>query len=207
MAMIMSGLYLGWLRATGPPQRPFLGEDVARCEFGRACEGQVFAHGVRRRRRCEPWTGQTACRTGNPVWDPAEPTLLCQIFGDGADKRIKPDVTSQFRLALDRRIAVIVGFCQIERVNELGELDVLRRTGLNPFNRFSEGIWAHRFLLATHVLQQKSLLFGRSSTYREVSAKQGYCLFAGRDAHDLHQIQNIEPLRFAAYRVQDPRSL
>ena len=30
------------MRATGAPQRPLLGENIARREFGRAGEGQVF---------------------------------------------------------------------------------------------------------------------------------------------------------------------
>jgi hypothetical protein len=91
MAMIMRA-YVWLVGATGPPQRPFLGEDVARREFGRAGKGQVFAHGVGRRRRCKPWTGQTARGIGDPVWDAAKSTLLRQIFSDRAYQGIKLDV-------------------------------------------------------------------------------------------------------------------
>jgi hypothetical protein len=35
------------------------------------------------------------------VWNATEPALFGQIFGDPADKCIKPDVAGQFRLPLD----------------------------------------------------------------------------------------------------------
>src|SRR5450631_1745922 len=144
MAMIMSGLCLSRLRATGPSQRPFLGEDVARREFGRTGEGEILAHGGRRRCRRKPWAGQPARRVGSPGWNAAEPTLLSQIFGDGANQRIQPRIAGQFGLTLDQGIAIPVALCQIERVNPFGKDDILRRSGLNMLNRLSEGIWVHR---------------------------------------------------------------
>jgi hypothetical protein len=55
-----------------------------------------------------------------------EPALLGQIFGDRANKRIKPDIAGQFRLALDRSVAILVVCRQIERVDEFSENDISR---------------------------------------------------------------------------------
>ena len=56
----------------------------------------------------------------------ADPSLLCQIFGDRTDERVKLIVAGQLRLTLDRRVAIPIGFCQIERVNKFGELNFPR---------------------------------------------------------------------------------
>src|ERR1700676_3296537 len=132
-----------WSRATRPSQWLLLGEDIARGELAGACEGQILAHGIRWRCRRKPWTGQAARRIRNPVRDAPKPTLLRQIFRDRADQRVKPFVAGQFWLALDRGIAVPIGTCRFERVNKFSQDDVPGRTGLNRFNRLSEGIWAH----------------------------------------------------------------
>ena len=82
-----------------------------------ASDGEaVVNHGLVKRRA----GSETQCGT--------RPSRRCfaKIFGDGPDERIKPDVAGQFRLPLDRRIAIPIGFCQVERVHELGEFDVLR---------------------------------------------------------------------------------
>ena len=75
------------MRATGPPKRPFLGEDIARGEspgllklrYSRmASDGEVVvSHGV--------LGGATDLK---PSGEHDQPTLFCQIFGDGAQERI-----------------------------------------------------------------------------------------------------------------------
>ena len=80
-----------------------------------------------------------------------------------ADKRIKLGIAGQFRLALDRRIAIPIGFRQIEGVNEFGEFDVLRRPCLDPFNRFSKGIWAHLILPLQLMFSNKNRCFSEEA--------------------------------------------
>src|SRR6185437_923245 len=76
----------------------------------------------------------------------AQPALFCEIFGDRTHQRIQLAIAGQLRLALDRGIAIPIGFGQIKRVDEFGKGNVARSAALYPFNGLSEGIWAHRLL-------------------------------------------------------------
>src|SRR5262249_25333654 len=144
MAMIMFTLWLGWIRAARATQRSFFGENVARCKFGRAAESQIFPHRVRWICHCKPRTIETARRMANPMRNTPQSALLGQILSDCAYEGVKPTVAGQFRLALDRGKAILNGFRQVERIDEFGQDDIARRTSLNAFDRFSQGIWAHR---------------------------------------------------------------
>src|SRR6185437_16554308 len=76
----------------------------------------------------------------------AQPALFCEIFGDRTHQRIQLAIAGQLRLALDRGIAIPIGFGQVKGVDEFGKDNVACRAALYPFNGLSEGIWAHRLL-------------------------------------------------------------
>jgi hypothetical protein len=56
----------------------------------------------------------------NQVRHATEPPLLGEVLGGRTHKGVKALVARQFRLALNRGIAVLIGFRQIENVNEFG---------------------------------------------------------------------------------------
>ena len=117
---------------------------------------------------------QATRRIADPVWDAPQPALLCQIFGDCAHEGVEPAVACQFRLPLDRSVAISVGSRQIESIDELSQHNVPWRASLNRFNRLSEGIWAHRPLPCDSCSSAELLLLWTSRALREVSTEQSY---------------------------------
>src|SRR3954447_26758206 len=132
------------MRAACTPQWSLFGEDVARGELGRAAEGQIFAHGIRRTGHRKPGLFQTARRIADPMRNSPQSALLGKIFGDSTYEGVELVVTGQFRLFLDRRVAILIGFRRVESIHEFGQYRIARRTGLNGLDGFSEGIRAHR---------------------------------------------------------------
>src|ERR1700676_1634734 len=146
-----------WLvGTTGPPQRPFLGEDVARREFGRAGKGQVFAHGVRpelarpidKHRTRMPRAIEVTCRSADPRWYPTEPVLLGQIFGNCPNQCIEPFVVRQCGFLRDRNVARFSCRGEIESIDEFRQRYVPRSAESNSLDGLSDRIWTPRMFLA-----------------------------------------------------------
>ena len=113
MAMIMRDRPIWLLRAppsgAGAAERPFLGEDVARAEFRRADEGQVFAHAGAVERRRVPWPVEVPFRRESPFRDGGQIVLPGQILRDGARQCIEARIAGRRRRLVMQRLELLLG--------------------------------------------------------------------------------------------------
>src|SRR6187401_730010 len=153
-----------------PTQRALFCEYVARTEFGRAGEGEVFLHRGFAGRGGEPRLVQTTARVGNPRRYAIDPVLLGKVFGHRANQRVQPWIIRPRGLSLDARVFCIRVRREQETVDELGQRNILRLSRADALNRLGEGIWAHRGLRPG------------SCTLAEISAFRQPSRYSGRSA-------------------------